>query len=167
MWGTFSGMPLNGQRRPSTYLEVSRTFRANFDAPGAARRFVVETLDLAGVENGIDDVKLVVSELATNSVVHARSDFTVSVCVTAEDVCVSVSDDSCEQPALPETRGDESGGRGLAIVATLAATWGTAPSGVGKRVWARLSLDASGDVDHGSPRPDGLVNGSGHRGAVP
>lgn len=144
-------MPLNDQRRPSIHVEVSRAFRANFDAPGAARRFVDETLDVAGVADGADDAKLVVTELATNSVMHARSDFTVSVCVTAEEVCISVSDDSCDQPELTRRRGDEQGGRGLGIVASLATSWGSAPSGTGKCVWARLGFDARGVVDHGSP----------------
>jgi len=146
------GMPLNDQRRPSTHVEVSRFFRAGPDAPGAARRFVVETLVQAGVAEGIDDASLVVSELATNSVVHARSDFTVSVWMIDEHLCISVSDDSSELPAGTPRAREEAGGRGLAIVAMLAASWGAEPTAAGKSVWVRLRLDARGLVDRGSAR---------------
>jgi anti-sigma regulatory factor (Ser/Thr protein kinase) len=138
-------MPLNDQRRPSSHVEVSRHFRAGLDAPGAARRFVIETLDQAGVVEGKDDAKLVVTELATNSVVHAHSDFTVSLQVTDEDLCISVSDDCSELPAHTDKLEEDGGGRGLTIVAMLATGWGTEATGTGKRVWARLRLDAGGD----------------------
>jgi anti-sigma regulatory factor (Ser/Thr protein kinase) len=148
-------MPLNDQRRPSTHVEVSRFFRADLDAPGAARRFVVETLDRAGVAEGRDNARLVVSELATNSVLHACSDFTVSVCVTDEDLCVSVSDDWSELSARTERLREDGGGRGLAIVEMLATTWGTERTVAGKRVWARLSLDASTVDERDARRRDG------------
>jgi hypothetical protein len=45
---------------------------------------VAEILDQAGVVEAIDDAKLGVSELATNAVLHARSDFVVSVIITAK-----------------------------------------------------------------------------------
>ena len=145
-------MPLNDQRRPSTRVEASRSFRANFDAPGAARRFVGEVLDQAGVAERRDDAKLVVTELATNSVMHARSDFTVSVCITDADLCISVSDASSKLPALTERPRKEGGGRGLAIVALLATRWGVEPTAVGKRVWVRLRLGTGALVDRGPSR---------------
>jgi anti-sigma regulatory factor (Ser/Thr protein kinase) len=145
-------MPLNDQRRPSTHVEISRFFRASVDAPGAARRFVGETLDQAGVAEGIDDAKLVVTELATNSIVHARSDFTVSVWMTDREFYVSVHDDSSELPARTTEDKAEGRGRGLAIVALLATGWGTEPTAGGKRVWVRLRPGSGGRVDRGSPR---------------
>jgi anti-sigma regulatory factor (Ser/Thr protein kinase) len=145
-------MPPNDRRRSSTYLEVSRSFRANFDAPGKARRFLAETLDQAGAASLIDDAKLVVSELATNAVVHARSAFTVSLSMTDEDLCIWVSDDSCEPLALRETPPEEGRGRGLAIVAALASAWGTEQTAQGKSVFVRLRLNPGGAVDGSLPR---------------
>ncbi len=104
-------MPLKKQRRPLTHLEVSRSFEASIDAAGAARRFVVETPDQAGVAEGIDDAKLVVTELATNSVLHAGSDFTVSVSVTDSDLCIPVSDESPDLPTQTEQPSEEGAGR--------------------------------------------------------
>jgi len=98
----------------------------------------------------MDDAELVVSELATNSILYAYSHFTVSVLVTNGDVCISVSDDSSEMPAGTHRRPEEPGGRGLAIVAMLATGWGIEPTAAGKRVWVRLKLDAGGAVDPGS-----------------
>jgi anti-sigma regulatory factor (Ser/Thr protein kinase) len=137
-------MPLNEQRRPSTHVEASRLFRANFDAPRAARRFVGETLDQTGVAVGIDDAKLVVTELATNSVVHARSDFRLSVWVAGEDLYIAVSDYSSDMPALA-ARTEDGGGGGLAIVALLATEWGAERTAAGKRVWAGLKVRGSLD----------------------
>ena len=144
-------MPLNDQRRPSTHIEVSRSFSADFHAPGAARRFVGETLDQAGVAEAIDDAKLVVSELAANAIVHARSGFTVSVGMTDGDLYISVTDGSFDLPAVTE-RTEAGGGRGLAIVAVLATRWGIEPAAAGKRVWVRLQLASGGHVDRGPPR---------------
>jgi anti-sigma regulatory factor (Ser/Thr protein kinase) len=152
-------MPLNEQRRPSAQVEASRSFRASFDAPGAARRFVVETLEQAGFLE-TDEAKVVVSELAANAVVHARSGFTVSVGMADGELCISVSDDSSELPprqGVAPTVGttETSGGRGLAIVAMLATCWGAEPTGASKRVWAQLRLGSGGRVDGGSPNREG------------
>ena len=94
------------------------------------------------------------SELATNAVVHARSDFTVSVWMTDGDLYISVSDGSFDLPAVTE-RTEEGGGRGLAILAVLATGWGTEPTAAGKRVWVRLRLGSADRVDRGSPRREG------------
>ena len=95
-----------------------------------------------------DTVLLVVSELVTNAVLHARSEFELTVSGTDRVVRVEVSDHNPELPVWPElpvsTTGapDEAcGGRGLALVRSLAKDWGVeAHPGDGKTVWCEVLL---------------------------
>lgn len=109
-----------------------------------------------------DTAELLVSELATNAVIHARSRYTVSVRrLSGDGIRVEVADAS---PATPVRRhySETSGtGRGLGLVEDLAASWGIDRTPAGKRVWFVLDgtaseneperdlvvTDDSGDVD--------------------
>jgi hypothetical protein len=91
----------------------------------------------------LDDVRTVVSELATNAVLHARTAFTVSFTLGEAGVRVAVSDGSPAQPRLTRLRDRQaSTGRGLHMVADLSAAWGIDPDadGAGKTVWCELAL---------------------------
>lgn len=87
-----------------------------------------------------DDVALVVSELATNAMVHAQTPFTVSLQVT-QTLLLTVADGSPAEPVLVAARVLDPGGRGLTIVALLSRDWGAYqhPDG-GKSVWAEFDL---------------------------
>ncbi len=95
-------------------------------------------LDQAGAAERIDDAKLVVSELATNAVVHARSPFTVTVRVSQADVLIAVSDQSAQMPVRPDGSGHDDSGRGLALVTAVAEQWMVDQIPAGKRVWVQL-----------------------------
>jgi hypothetical protein len=115
-----------------------RHFAASFRAPTAARLFVAATLERWGLGGLVDDAVLVVSELVTNAVVHARSDVVVTLSLAGEAVRLSVEDGSRMPPApRPSPALDESG-RGLALVAAAASRWGTDVGGDGKVVWVEL-----------------------------
>jgi hypothetical protein len=121
--------------------EVNRNFTASLDAPGQARRFVMAALHADGTGHLAEDAALVVTELAANAVVHARSDFTVTITTGTDAVRISVRDtvplpangDGHDRalPAAPL--------HGLGVVAALARRWGADPAGSGKDVWAELS----------------------------
>ncbi|MEU2432681.1 ATP-binding protein [Streptomyces sp. NPDC007861] len=87
-----------------------------------------------------DDGALILSDLVSNAVRHARRE---SIRLTidrpgAVRVCIGVVDFS-EAPPAPRTPGDaDEGGRGLALVNELADRWGTELLPWGKRVWAEL-----------------------------
>lgn len=88
-----------------------------------------------------DSAVLIVSELVTNSVEHARgSGLRLNVTRRFRGVRLAVVDLSRRLPAVQA--GDDSGehGRGLVIVDALATTWGTQPLPWGKRVWANLDV---------------------------
>src|ERR1051325_4613923 len=59
--------------------EATRSFERTLRSPALARRFVSETLRSWRLEYLSDEAVLIVSELATNAVIHARSDFTVAL----------------------------------------------------------------------------------------
>lgn len=120
---------------------VARRFEPVAQSVGAARRYAVSVLPLGGIERLQDDVRTVVSELATNAVLHARTAFTVSITVDGSRVRVAVTDGSPSQPRVRRPgSGDATTGRGLRMVAELSTAWGVEPDGGGKTTWCELTL---------------------------
>ncbi|MBV8386288.1 MAG: ATP-binding protein [Acidimicrobiia bacterium] len=114
-------------------------FRADAGAVRAARAFVREALEGQIVEEmDMDAVLLLVSELATNAVLHTQTEFDVVVDVLADGVRVEVTDvgDGCPSPVHPLPDGEH--GRGLTLVAGLATRWGVVLRGESKSVWFGL-----------------------------
>ena len=129
-----------GQERPSGYLQaVERTergFAASVEQVQAARHFTERAMTAWGLKDG--DVVLVVSELTANAVVHARSEFTLTLCHLDTTVTVEVTDASPARAVMMPASSDDTSGRGLVIVDRLAKLWGSRPAGSGKTVWAEL-----------------------------
>lgn len=116
-------------------------FGVSITAPRAARVFVGELLGRSGVApETIEVASIIVSELASNAVVHAGTDFVVAVARTAGRLRLAVSDESARRPRVRTPAPDEPRGRGLGLVATFAADWGIDPTPPGKTVWAELAL---------------------------
>jgi anti-sigma regulatory factor (Ser/Thr protein kinase) len=82
----------------------------------------------------IDAVALVVSELVTNAVVHARSPFVLSVEGRTGGVRISVRDGSSDGPGEPAE------GLGMRIVDHHGQRWGWQPTPDGKVVWLDVLL---------------------------
>ena len=115
-------------------MRSSRAFTAEALSVAASRRYVRDVLRRHPLAN-IDAVELMVSELATNSVKHAHSDFKVSINDSAGEIRVEVRDTGRGQPVLRFPAPTEPSGRGLRIVEALSLAWGTADSPLGKTVW--------------------------------
>ena len=105
-----------------------------------SRRFLREALDLWSLQAVGDAAAVVLSELATNAVLHARTDFTVRLSHPGKHTLhLSVTDGSMH---LPRRTTDLHGpsGRGLHLVDALSAEWGTMLNGgEGKTVWVLLT----------------------------
>ncbi|MEW2066559.1 ATP-binding protein [Streptomyces sp. NPDC007346] len=90
------------------------------------------------------DAALLVSELATNALLHGVIRgrlFRVHLTLTEFVLRVAVSDARGERlPCLRQPEADDCYGRGLLIVAQLADHWGVEPRTVGKSVFAELSV---------------------------
>jgi anti-sigma regulatory factor (Ser/Thr protein kinase) len=132
-------------------MRATRTFEPQADQIGAARRFASATLAGWGIVDV--DVALLVSELATNAVLHARSEFAVTVSATAERVRVEVFDRNSRLPSLVAVPADAYSGRGLMLVEAMATAWGVDASiEDGKAIWFELR------------RPNGTGGASGSSG---
>ncbi|MGZ4737503.1 MAG: ATP-binding protein [Acidimicrobiia bacterium] len=114
-------------------------FPAVAESVGAARRFTYAALSRHSIDASIvDTATLLVSELATNAMVHATSTIRLRVGV-GEDIRVEVRDSSKDAPVVGELGSERESGRGLAIVATLADRWDWSPRSTGKVVWFALA----------------------------
>ena len=122
--------------------EATARFAAVADGPLAARRFVSSVLARRPYEGRVSggDAKLVVSELATNAVIHAGTPFAVSVRCNGPSVRISVRDWSRTQPVLRNRGPASPSGRGLHLVTALTKAWGVDSDPDGKAVWAELPL---------------------------
>ncbi|MEU6161573.1 ATP-binding protein [Streptomyces sp. NPDC047130] len=96
-------------------------------SPKAARDWArehLETLDWTdSAPRTVDDVLLTVSELVTNSHVHARC--AAQLVMTWDGRClhVAVHDNSTHLPTPRPASGERPGGRGLFLVDALADSW--------------------------------------------
>lgn len=90
----------------------------------------------------VDTAELVISELVTNAVRAVGGDIRLALELEGRCLRVSVGDELATVPRRRAARSVDSSGRGLAIVARLARSWGTRPDvdGRGKTVWAELEL---------------------------
>jgi anti-sigma regulatory factor (Ser/Thr protein kinase) len=117
---------------------------ADATSVAAARDFVTTCLTKWSVAEAADDIGLVVDELVTNAIKHARSPVTVSIAHRADRIIVNVEDESTDDPRPDMLAGpmDEEG-RGLRLVSHMAREWGSTRLPDGKRVWAEISLDSA------------------------
>jgi hypothetical protein len=118
---------------------ASRTFPEAWDSPQAARRFVVDVLQESEVGVGlVEDASLVVTELATNALLHAHSAASVTLAVDDAIVHLSVADAATALPILHLPGALDTSGRGLRMVAALSQHWGADLVNGGKVVWVEL-----------------------------
>jgi hypothetical protein len=80
------------------------------------------------LEELIDTAILLTSELATNSVLHARTAFAVIVSQTSRGLRVDVLDGSTVTPRVRQPSQTAATGRGVNMVAALADHWGATPT---------------------------------------
>ncbi|HEY4701379.1 MAG TPA: ATP-binding protein, partial [Streptosporangiaceae bacterium] len=141
---------------------ATRRFPATSASVGQARRFLLGQLPASAQGEDADELVLMLSELSTNAVQHAATDFEVAVYLATDGsrIRVEVSDGALGFPAPPEQVPDAPHGRGLHIVRALADTWGIEMrrEQPGKTVW--FSLPLSAPEDHG---PDGDPGAPGDR----
>jgi hypothetical protein len=117
------------------------TFEASLISASQARRFVSRHLIEHRLSYLVDPVRLVMSELATNSLVHAQTAFTTTLAGLDETVLLTVRDGSLTLPTRRATQTLDAGGRGLEIVDIVSLEWGINEDGAGsKAVWASFAI---------------------------
>lgn len=115
-----------------------------------ARRLVLEALADWGLDFLGDDASLLVTEVVTNSLLHARSPIDLRVIRSDPGVRVEVHDGSPRLPSVRTYDGEAVTGRGLEIVGYTASNWGAEQSDDGKMVWFELGTPAS-EAGQGTP----------------
>jgi anti-sigma regulatory factor (Ser/Thr protein kinase) len=138
--GTSDSQHGHDHARSGQTVLMRADFAREVAAPGTARRSTVQALRESGQgDTLLEDAALVVSELATNAVVHADSAFSIAVTEQDSVVRISVHDRGPDLPLLVDRGRKASSGRGLIIVDALATRWGIDPTATGKVVWAELA----------------------------
>jgi anti-sigma regulatory factor (Ser/Thr protein kinase) len=142
-----AGFPGRGGRKGGAVMaglavRESVTLAGRAQRVRAARAFVYEVLGSGHPCR--DDAALLVDELFGNSVRHSGSGVpgeTVTVAVRAGDGIIRVEVTDRTGPGIPELRpagSDAEGGRGLQLVADLAARWGWRRRGGQTVTWFEL-----------------------------
>lgn len=108
-------------------------------APAAARQ-AMDALEISAPPEAIDDARLLISELVTNSVRHgAGTSITVMIDAEPGVLRCEVVDDGVG--FVPRGRGQRTmGGWGLDLVEQIARTWGVREGST--HVWFELVTDA-------------------------
>jgi anti-sigma regulatory factor (Ser/Thr protein kinase) len=105
----------------------------------AARALARE--ELAGLPSElVDTVSLLVTELVTNAVLHARTALHLDIEVGPRTVVLQVRDGSPRQPVVRHYGTGDVTGRGLALVEALSSDWGVRPAPPGKLVWCEVLI---------------------------
>jgi len=135
---TGTGHPAYAQSLPCTAESVA-----------LARLSVTATLRAWGLEDLVDDARLIASELATNAIRHAtrynpdpaqRGRFRLKVERPGDHlVRISTFDRSRAVPRVVQASDTAESGRGMAVVEALACRWGIDPKPWGKGVWAECA----------------------------
>ena len=116
---------------------------------GRARRLVSETLREWDRLDLIEPAALLVSELVTNSVLHAGTDIEVRILPAGGGARVEVADGSATAPSRRRFADEAVTGRGLEIVGAVATAWGVESTATGKVVWFQLGTGGTAPGDHG------------------
>ena len=125
----------------------------SFELAGGPYAVTAARLALADLESHVDpsvafDVRLLVSELVTNSVQHAQvaaeDSIVLQVAISDDSVRVTVRDDGpgFEPPSSPPPE-DADAGWGLFLVGQLADTWGV--NDADKGVWFEIARNRGDD----------------------
>jgi anti-sigma regulatory factor (Ser/Thr protein kinase) len=110
-------------------------------APSLARRWIDDRLGTWELTSAADDLRLVVSELVTNAVLHARTSVQVQLAIAEGVLELVIRDGNPRSPRPRVVRPDNAatGGRGLLLVEELSDAWGVADRSDGKEVWFRVA----------------------------
>src|SRR5438445_10134528 len=109
------------------------------DTLGDARAMASAAATLVGRKDLGDDAALVVSELVTNALLHGGGCTGIDIRPIEGGLRVEVRDPSPASPFPGYATEGALTGRGVRVVASLAARWGMQPTPDGKIVWAELT----------------------------
>lgn len=151
--GSGQGLPVHAKVRQARVAiagrlpmtdRLSLSLGSEPDAPSLARNLVSDACLLWQMQSLLHPARLLMSELVTNAVEHARSRVVVTVGRRGRGLHLTVADELSTPPRLVRLTRPRPGqplddrGRGLQTVSAIATAWGTLPTRSGKIVWAAL-----------------------------
>ena len=113
-------------------MTEARQFRCQPQSVTAARLFVRDRLSDQALET-VEAAEVMTSELASNCVLHARTDFEVAI-DSREQIRIELSDTGQGRPRLLSPTPRELTGRGLRIVEAMSEAWGVIAAATGIEV---------------------------------
>jgi anti-sigma regulatory factor (Ser/Thr protein kinase) len=127
-------------------------------ASAGQARIAVEALLAEHRLGPAEDATLLVSEVVTNAVRHARSDLVLRASMSSGPLRISVEDrEGGTLPRPGSSPGDEAeSGWGLLLVEALSEAWGVETTPGGKRVWFDLEVSPGDDDAGGSTNLDNV-----------
>ena len=125
-----------------TLIERAATFPPSPESAGRARELLHEILHACGREDWQDAAELALSEMATNVVLHAHTDFTVRIACDQQSLHVEVQDLNLVVPQQHAYATTSTTGRGLGLIAALTHDHGCKRTDSGKIVWFTLTDEA-------------------------
>ncbi|MCP2253189.1 Histidine kinase-like ATPase domain-containing protein [Prauserella aidingensis] len=150
-------MMIEQSRVAADTLVVDIALTTDLHGPTDARHAVDAALGVTD-ESSRQNVLLLVTELASNAVVHGRPPCRLRVRTGAGRLRIEVSDADPRRPEVLHPGPEVDHGRGLLLVAALADDWGVdrarRPAGQdGKVVWAELPYPPPTSPERGVSRP--------------
>ncbi len=117
-----------------------RTFPAVASSAAAARNLAAQAVaDIPA--DAVEEIRLMVSELASNAIEHAMTGFRLRIHRSRQEIRVEVTDGGGGTPAMRSPGRDAPKGRGLQIVNVLSTHWGVErESDSAKTVWFTLEF---------------------------
>src|SRR5690348_1552560 len=121
-------------------MDLRTVLPCDASSVGIARRLVRGELGPLADPELMDAASLLVSELVTNAIVHARTDVGFHAAVGGGVFRAEVTDGNPTVPTPRRPSGLAGTGRGLQLIEQLATRWGVTTSGSGKTIWFELAV---------------------------
>jgi DNA-binding NarL/FixJ family response regulator len=122
----------------TSHVNEAARFEADVSSVPLARDFVRRWLQERGAEHVFDEASLIVTELATNAVLHADSPYEVRLSRNDGVIRIEVADGDAGTPEPQPFSAIAESGRGIVIVSAISASWGIEAQPDGKVTWAEI-----------------------------
>ncbi|WP_107055486.1 ATP-binding protein [Streptomyces sp. NRRL S-1824] len=132
--------PLSAPRARATAQDASWPLAPELISVSRARRLATAQVGEWSLNELADSVELLVSEMVTNSLRHARGPVRLNLQVRGSHLRCEVEDTSSDGPVRRTACADAEGGRGMELLDLLAEAWGSSRTATGKTLWFELPV---------------------------
>ena len=131
----------DGRRGYTSGMELRAPVASTPEAVGPARRAVVRQLEAWGLDDAVDDMQIVASELITNAIRYGANPVEIRLSIHGACIRLEVIDgNTSDIPQPRQATDEESTGRGMPLIDALTSDWGVDVHDSDKVVWAELAI---------------------------